>query len=141
MPPRSVSSTPVITIRIAISILGLLLAVLSVGLTVETIKSPEWSIRDPSTDALKPLVLIIPLALIVIPSVFALYMTYRRRLWALVLVIAVVGCDMTFNICSTFKQGIAFGLASYLALGFCAAQLAALLLLLAPRSLAWFKGR
>jgi hypothetical protein len=106
--------------------------------------SLETSIKDPSTEGLKPLAWMFVLGGMVIlaaPTVFCLYMTYRRRVWALILLIALTGLDIAFYLHAVLNEGVGSSLSSYAALAANAVKLIAVILLVAPPSLAWFKGR
>ena len=139
-------AAPVMPVRIGVYLLAVLWLVVFILVAVQmvSLSSKYSSVKDPSTAGLLPLASTISFSLLVIPTAlaaFLMYMTYRRRRWALILLIGLTAVDLGFYFSSVFQYGIGSSLLDYAAAPFNAGKLVAIALLLSPQSLTWFKGR
>ena len=133
---------PVVTARIGIYLLGLLLLVSFIIGLVEGESRIISDPADPSTAGLKPLggmFVFGGLLIISAPQAFFLYMAQRRRLWALILAIAVNVVQIALYFYALSQHGITSA-PDYLTLAYWVTAIIAVASLLTPRSLRWFKG-
>ena len=137
------AASPVITVKIAVFVLGMQLLIRTGTELAQLASAPDPSVNDPSVAWLNPLAATFELGIVlivVVPQIFLMYMTYRRRLWAASLLILLVGIGSAFYLRALITKGLGGRISSYANLTLTSAAVFGAILLLAPPSIRWFRN-
>lgn len=140
--PSVQAASPVITVKIAVFVLGMGLLIRTITELAQLASAPNSIVNDPSVARLNPLAATFELGIVliaVVPQIFLMYMTYRRRLWAASLLILLIGIGSAFYLRALITKGLGASISSYANLALTSAAVFAAILLLVPQSIRWFR--
>jgi hypothetical protein len=141
--PSVQAASPVITVKIAVFVLGMELLIRTITEIAQLASAPNSNVNDPSVAWLNPLAATFELGIVlivVVPQIFLIYMTYRRRLWAASLLILLIGIGSAFYLRALITKGLGASISSYADLALTSAAVFGAILLLVPQSIHWFRN-